>query len=93
MRHLRFALALLAPGAVVCTMSASAQTRFTWPDTSEHVAHYTNMENCLAAAGRVHSSVLRREDLALDAALAEIARHEDRIEPTEVADVRRVQVF
>lgn len=63
MRHLRFALALLAPGAVVCTMSASAQTRFTWPDTSEHVAHYTNMENCLAAAGRVHSSVLRREDL------------------------------
>jgi len=63
MRHLKFALALLAPSAVLCTMSASAQTRFQWPDTSEHVAHYANMEDCLAAADRVRSSVIRREEL------------------------------
>jgi hypothetical protein len=36
---------------------------------------------------------LRGEDLALDAALAEAARHQDRIEAAQVADVRRVQVF
>jgi hypothetical protein len=63
MRQLKLALALMAPSAVLCTMSASAQTRFQWPDTSEHVAHYANMEDCLAAADRVRSSVNRREEL------------------------------
>jgi hypothetical protein len=63
MRQMTISLALLVPSAVLCTMSASAQTRFQWPDTSEHVAHYASMEECLAAADRVTGSIMRRREL------------------------------
>lgn len=59
MRHtVPIALALIA----FTTIPASAQTRFQWPDTSATIAHYTHIEDCLAANARVWTSVLRRRD-------------------------------
>lgn len=59
MRHtVPIALALI----VSTSIPAFAQTRFQWPDTSTTVAHYTHIEDCLAANARVWTSVRRREE-------------------------------
>ena len=58
------ALAMLAAG-MACAMHATAQTRFQWPDTASQVAHYINMEDCLAANERVKASVMRHDELTV----------------------------
>ena len=59
MRHtVPIAIALIA----VTSISATAQTRFQWPDTVAHVASYTHIEDCLAANDRVWLGVRRREE-------------------------------
>jgi hypothetical protein len=60
MRHtIPIALALIA----MTSISASAQTRFQWPDTTSHVTRYTHIEDCLAANARVWGSVRHRQEL------------------------------
>jgi len=48
---------------ILSSGSALAQTRFQWPDTTEHFSHYTNIENCLAADVRVSTSIENRREL------------------------------
>lgn len=64
-RVLARGLAALVPAAGLCATPAHAQTRFQWPDTSAHVAHYANMEDCLAADERVKRSVQNRAELTV----------------------------
>ena len=61
MRHrVSITIALLA----MSVHPAAAQTRFQWPDTTVQVVRYANIEDCLAADGRVWSGVSRRKDLS-----------------------------
>ena len=58
-------LVALAMTAMASACPALAQTRFQWPDTSETLTRYSNIEKCLAAIDRVNASVVRREGLTL----------------------------
>ncbi len=54
---------LLAAGAVLLSVPASAQTLFTWPDTTVDIAAYTTVEECQAAVVRSLSYTDSRRDL------------------------------
>jgi hypothetical protein len=48
---------VLALVAGLCPAPAVAQTLFQWPDTAMVVAHYTTIEECLAAVDRIRERV------------------------------------
>ncbi|HEY9448558.1 MAG TPA: hypothetical protein VIQ60_02355, partial [Gemmatimonadaceae bacterium] len=53
----------LAAGMVLLSAPASAQTLFTWPDTTVNIAAYTTLEECQAAVARSLDYTASRKDL------------------------------